>query len=127
MVKEGKGMSEEDAVMATFKAMIGSDQEHMVAEGDGPVDAFNKVMRKALEKYFPCLIEFSLQNYEVRKLCNGDGSAAIVGVVVTFADQDNEDALWSTLGFSTNVIKASWYAMVHAMNYKLMKTGFGLQ
>jgi len=116
---EGGG---DTSVEATVKINIGKAVEHEVAGGHGPVNAFDKVLRLALEKHFLCLKSITLDDYKVRKLGNGEGSASVVGVVVDFCDS-GDNTRWSTVGFSSDIIEASWRAMIDAILYKLFKDG----
>ena len=92
--------------------------EHTVSEGDGPVNALDGALRKALEGHYPRLKEMSLVDYKVRVINARAGTAARVRVVIESKDQDN---VWGTVGVSENVIEASWLALVDAFEYKLAK------
>jgi 2-isopropylmalate synthase len=88
------------------------------AEGDGPVNALDAALRKALEKFYPSLKEMRLVDYKVRVIDPKEGTAAKVRVVIQ--SQDHQD-LWGTVGVSENVIEASWEALVDSIEYKLLK------
>jgi 2-isopropylmalate synthase len=103
---------------ATVKLKIGDVIEHTVSEGDGPVNALDGALRKALEGHFPLLRTMQLVDYKVRVINGRDGTAARVRVVIESMDQD---AVWGTVGVSENVIEASWLALVDAFEYKLSK------
>ena len=92
--------------------------EHTVSEGDGPVNALDGALRKALEGHFPRLKEMSLVDYKVRVINARAGTAARVRVVIESKDDDD---VWGTVGVSENVIEASWLALVDAFEYKLSK------
>jgi 2-isopropylmalate synthase len=103
---------------ATVKLRIGDDVRHEVAEGDGPVNALDAAMRKALAAAYPNLAEMSLVDYKVRVINSEAGTAA--GVRVVIESRDERD-VWGTVGVSENVIEASWLALVDSFEYKLCK------
>ena len=91
---------------------------HEVAEGDGPVDALDGALRKALNESFPALRDMRLVDYKVRVVNSEAGTAARIRVIIESADQDD---VWGTVGVSENIIEASWIALVDAVEYKLCK------
>jgi len=103
---------------ATVKLRIGDVVEHTVSEGDGPVNALDGALRKALERHFPALREMHLVDYKVRVINARAGTAARVRVVIESMDNDAD---WGTVGVSENVIEASWLALVDSFEYKLSK------
>ncbi len=103
---------------ATVKLKVDGVLEHTVSEGDGPVNALDGALRKALEGHYPRLKEMNLVDYKVRVINARAGTAARVRVVIESKDQDN---VWGTVGVSENVIEASWLALVDAFDYKLAK------
>jgi len=103
---------------ATLKITVNGQEEHTVAEGDGPVDALDRALRKALEKFYPGLAEMSLTDFKVRVINASAGAAARVRVLIESRDSEGE---WGTVGVSANVIDASWKALVDAVEYKLLK------
>ncbi len=103
---------------ATIKLRVGEDFEHTVSEGDGPVNALDAALRKALERHYPRLREMHLVDYKVRVINARAGTAARVRVVIESRDQDD---VWGTVGVSENVIEASWLALLDAFDYKLSK------
>jgi 2-isopropylmalate synthase len=103
---------------ATVKLKVDEVIEHTVSEGDGPVNALDGALRKALERHFPRLKEMSLVDYKVRVINARAGTAARVRVVIESKDQDS---VWGTVGVSENVIEASWLALVDSFEYKLAK------
>jgi 2-isopropylmalate synthase len=103
---------------ATVKLRVGEAVEHTVSEGDGPVNALDGALRKALERHFPRLKEMDLVDYKVRVINARAGTAARVRVVIESKDRD---AVWGTVGVSENVIEASWLALVDAFEHKLSK------
>jgi 2-isopropylmalate synthase len=104
---------------ATVKLRIGSEIRHEVAEGDGPVNALDAALRKALNGHFPSLRGVGLVDYKVRVINSDAGTAAAVRVVIE--SQDEHGKTWGTVGVDENVIKASWDALVDSIEYKLCK------
>ena len=103
---------------ATVKLRVGESLRHEVAEGDGPVNALDAALRKALNGTFPNLRQMHLVDYKVRVINSEAGTAA--GVRVTIESRDERD-VWGTVGVSENIIEASWLALVDAIEYKLCK------
>ncbi len=104
---------------ATVKLQVGEEVRHEVAEGDGPVNALDAAMRKALNGHFPNLRSVQLVDYKVRVINSEAGTAAAVRVVIE--SQDADGTTWGTVGVNENVIKASWDALVDSIEYKLCK------
>ena len=102
---------------AVIKLMVGDKIEHTVAEGDGPVNALDNALRKALVRFYPQVSEISLRDFKVRVINAGAGTAARVRVLIESADQHQA---WGTVGVSENIIEASWQALVDAVEYKLL-------
>ena len=111
--KSGKMSSE-----ATIKLKVGKELEHTASLGDGPVNALDSALRKALKKFYPSLAEMHLTDYKVRVLDEKEGTAAKVRVLIQ--SQDKTDSWW-TIGVSENIIDASWQALVDSIEYKLLK------
>lgn len=112
---------EHDGVMATeatVKLRVQNAIWHTVSEGDGPVNAIDGALRKALLKTFPNLAAMRLVDYKVRVVNAKAGTAARVRVVIESRD---DDSVWGTVGVSENVIEASWLALVDSFEYKLFK------
>lgn len=105
---------------ATIKVRVGHETESSVGEGNGPVDALNSALRKALERFYPGLEEMRLTDYKVRVLDETAGTAAKVRVLISSRDKK---AVWGTVGVSENVIQASWKALTDSIKYKLLKDG----
>lgn len=103
---------------ATVKLVVKDQVEHVVGEGDGPVNALDTALRKALQPAFPRLAEMQLVDYKVRVINSAEGTAARVRVIIESRDGDE---VWSTVGVSENVIEASWLALVDSIEYKLCK------
>lgn len=108
--RRGRGMFSE----ATVKVKVGDKVLHEVAEGNGPVNALNRALRKALMQYYPGLREVHLTDYKVRILDSSAGTAAMTRVLIDFADGER---LWTTVGASTNIIEASWIALSDSVEY----------
>jgi 2-isopropylmalate synthase len=94
--------------------------EHTAAVGNGPVNALDGALRKALIGFYPAIEEMRLVDYKVRVLEEGEGTQAVVRVLVESSD---EYAHWTTVGVSHNVIEASWQALVDAIDFKLYQDG----
>jgi 2-isopropylmalate synthase len=90
--------------------------EHTAAQGNGPVNALDGALRKALVKFYPEVEEVVLHDYKVRVLGGGQGTGAVVRVLVESGDRRQR---WGTVGVSENVIEASWQALADAMDFKL--------
>jgi len=103
---------------ATVKLRVGDTWQHTVAEGDGPVNALDAALRKALLPAFPGLAQMSLVDYKVRVINSGAGTAAKVRVVIESRDRREH---WGTVGVSENIIDASWQALTESIEYKLTR------
>jgi 2-isopropylmalate synthase len=106
---------------ATVKIKVGEHAEHAAASGNGPVNALDRALHRALTKFYPSLQKVHLIDYKVRVLRSSlSGSASLVRVLITSGDGV---AQWSTVGVSANIVEASWRALVDSVEYKLMKDG----
>jgi 2-isopropylmalate synthase len=103
---------------AVIKLRVNDETVHTAAEGDGPVNALDNALRKALTEFYPFISDMHLTDYKVRVLDGAEGTAAKVRVLIESADQKET---WSTVGVSENIIEASWQALVDSLNYMLMK------
>ncbi|MCX6355112.1 MAG: citramalate synthase [Candidatus Aureabacteria bacterium] len=103
---------------ATIKVKVGELFEHTAAEGDGPVNALDNALRKALLPFYPAIADVQLVDYKVRVLNVRAGTAAKVRVLIESKDRE---AMWGTVGVSENIIEASWQALVDSVEYKLLK------
>ena len=103
---------------ATVKIRVGKDIRHEVAEGDGPVNALDAALRKALAAAYPSLAKMHLVDYKVRVINSEAATAAGVRVVIESRDEHD---VWGTVGVSENIIEASWAALVDSFEYKLFK------
>jgi len=103
---------------ATIMVVVDGNTEHTAAVGQGPVDAMDAALRKALTKFYPVVDDIRLLDYKVRILPEGKGTAAVTRVIIESGDQDSK---WSTVGVSDNIIEASWQALVDSIEYKLLR------
>jgi len=104
--------------VASIKVRVGDKIEHTAAEGNGPVNALDNALRKALLQFYPQLAETKLTDYKVRVVDGNDGTSAKVRVLIETTDQDTN---WNTVGVSENIIEASWKALVDSIVFKMMK------
>jgi 2-isopropylmalate synthase len=102
---------------ATVKVRVQGEVLHTAAEGNGPVNALDIALRKALTSYYPQIARFHLSDYKVRILDSDHGTEAITRVLI---DTRNSTSRWSTVGAGTNIIEASWRALADSMEYGLM-------
>ncbi len=112
--KEGETPSSEATIMLT----VDGKPEHTAATGNGPVNAIDNALRKALEKFYPQLKDVKLLDYKVRVLTAGVGTKAKVRVLIESGDKTHK---WGTVGVSENIIEASWQALVDSIEYKLLR------
>lgn len=102
---------------AFIKLNIDGNSLYTAAEGNGPVNALDNALRKALISYYPALKNIHLSDYKVRVLDDKDATASKVRVLIESKDASNS---WSTVGVSGNVIEASWEALVDSLRYALL-------
>lgn len=112
--------NEQDDIVseAMIKLCANGETFHTAADGDGPVNALDNALRKALTEVYPEINDMHLTDYKVRVLDGKDGTAAKVRVLIQSADSTGK---WDTVGVSENIIEASWQALVDSINYLLMK------
>ena len=103
---------------ATVKLRVNGELEHTASEGNGPVNALDGALRKALERFYPSLGAVRLIDFKVRVVNPRAATEARVRVVIESRDHDS---IWGTVGVSENIIEASWLALVDSIEYKLMK------
>ena len=103
---------------ASVKVRVGDEVEHMVAEGDGPVNALDRALRKALARFYPAIENVVLTDYRVRILDPEEATAAKTRVIIESSDGVQH---WGTVGVSGNIIEASWEALRDSMEYKLFQ------
>ncbi len=111
--KDGQSTSQ-----ATIKISVENEEEITAAEGNGPVNAIDNALRKALSKFYPSIREMRLVDFKVRVLEGSAGTAAKVRVLIE--SRDGKD-IWNTVGVSENIIEASWQALVDSIYFKLSK------
>ena len=111
--RTGRGIFAE----AMVKVRVQGEVLHTAAEGNGPVNAMDNALRKALVDYYPQVAQFHLSDYKVRILDSDHGTEAITRVLI---DTRNSTSRWSTVGASTNIIEASWRALADSIEYGLM-------
>lgn len=114
----GVGTNEDYNASATVKVKVGDEIRLMAAEGNGPVNALDQALRKALETFYPRLAQVKLTDYKVRVLDSNDATAASVRVLITSTDGKR---LFTTVGVSCDVVDASWKALEDSIEYILMK------
>ena len=103
---------------ASIHVSVNGQEASATAQGDGPVNALDKAMRKALEQFYPAIQEIKLVDYKVRVLDSSQATAAKVRVIIESTDQQQN---WTTIGVSTDIIEASWLALKDAVEVKLMR------
>jgi 2-isopropylmalate synthase len=112
---------EDEPVLAEATVMVelpDGSVGHTVAQGNGPLNALDLALRKALMPFFPSLETVELHDYKVRVLGAHDGTDAVVRVLIESGDDQSR---WNTVGVSSNVIEASWQALVDSIEYKLFR------
>jgi 2-isopropylmalate synthase len=97
---------------------VGDKIMHTAAEGNGPVNALDRALRKALVEFYPDLTVVELMDYKVRILEESAGTGSQVRVLIESSDGKKQ---WRTVGSSTNIIEASWLALADSMEYWLLK------
>ncbi len=103
---------------AMIKIKVGEQEEITAAEGDGPVNALDNAIRKALVRFYPSITDMKLTDYKVRVLDSTSATAAKVRVLIESTDGEE---FWTTIGVSADIIEASWKALVDSIEYKLSK------
>jgi 2-isopropylmalate synthase len=117
-VTVAKTAHHDSTALATIKISVGDEEELTAAEGNGPINALDHALRRALTKFYPEIEGMHLTDFKVRIVEASEGTAAVVKVMIESADERES---WSTIGVSENVIEASWYALVDSMQYKLSR------
>ncbi len=103
---------------AMIKVRVGTEVIHTAAEGNGPVNALDQALRKALIQFYPSLAAVKLVDYKVRILEESVGTESQVRVLIESSDGVEE---WTTVGSSANIIEASWLALADGLEYWLLK------
>ncbi len=118
IIVEKRKAHEESISEATIMVKVGDGVEHTAAVGDGPVNALDHALRKALENFYPQLKEVKLLDYKVRVLTGLRGTGSRVRVLIESGDHKEK---WGTVGVSDNIIEASWQALADSIEYQLMR------
>ena len=118
VLDEKRVQSEKPFSEATVMLSVGGETEHTAAAGNGPVNALDNALRKALLRFFPVLSQMQLVDYKVRILSSKDGTQALTRVLIC---SRNKKAQWGTVGLATNIVDASYQALVDAIEYMLLK------
>ena len=117
-----KGPRGEAAAEASIRVAVDDQEEHTAAEGNGPVHALDRALRKALERFYPKIRNVRLVDYKVRVLNADAATAAKVRVLIQSTDGTRT---WGTVGVSENVVEASWQALVDSLEYVLLRERVG--
>ncbi len=118
VIVEEQGGDGEPVAEATVRLRVKGIMEHTAASGNGPVNALDHALRKALEEFYPGLRTLRLLDYKVRILDESKGTAAKTRVLITSGDGEET---WGTVGVADNIIEASWQALVDSIEYKLRR------
>jgi 2-isopropylmalate synthase len=118
VINEKRREDEPPISEATIMVKVRGKVEHTASLGNGPVNALDNAIRKALEKFYPQIKDVELIDYKVRVLSSGEGTGARVRVLIETGDKRQK---WGTVGVSENIIEASWQALVDSITYKLYK------
>ena len=118
VIVEKRGKDDPCVSEATVKVRVHGEAEQTAAEGDGPVNALDKALRKALMRFYPAIADVHLTDFRVRILDPGEATAAKTRVLIESADGEES---WGTVGVSGNIIEASWEALVDSVEYKLFR------
>jgi len=118
VIVEKRGKEESCVSEATIKVRVNGEVEQTVAEGDGPVNALDGALRKALTRFYPEIANVVLTDFRVRILDPEDATAATTRVLIESSDGEET---WGTVGVSENVIEAAWEALLDSVEYKLFR------
>jgi len=118
VIVEKRGRDEPCLSEATIKVRVKDEIAHTVGEGNGPVDALDSALRKALTKFYPAIAKVLLTDFQVRILDPEVATGAKTRVLIESGDGQET---WGTVGVSPNIIEASWEALVDSVEYKLFK------
>jgi 2-isopropylmalate synthase len=117
----GAVAGEDTLAEATVKVHAAGERHVAIGEGNGPVNALDAGLRQALCAAYPAIGELELVDYKVRIIDTGHGTGAVTRVLITTSDAAGET--WTTVGVGTNIIRASWEALVDAISYGLLRAG----
>jgi 2-isopropylmalate synthase len=118
VIDEKRTEGEEPIAEATIMVRVDGQVEHTAAIGNGPVNALDAALRKALETFYPAIRNVRLVDFKVRVLSGAEGTAARVRVLIESTDGVDS---WGTVGVSENIIQASWESLVDSIEYKLLR------
>ncbi|WP_022849961.1 citramalate synthase [Limisalsivibrio acetivorans] len=118
VIDEKRSKGEQPHAEATVMLKVHGEAEHTAATGNGPVNAIDNAIRKALSKFYPNLEEMTLVDFKVRILTSGTGTKALTRVLIE--SKDGKD-VWGTVGVAHNIIEASYQALIDSIEYKLLK------
>jgi 2-isopropylmalate synthase len=118
VIVEEQAAEGEPVAEATVRVRVKGMLEHTAAAGNGPVNALDHALRKALEEFYPSLKTMKLLDYKVRILDESAGTGAKTRVLITSGDGEET---WGTVGVAENIIEASWQALVDSIEYKLRR------
>jgi len=118
IIGERPAKKDREGAAAIVKLSVKGRTEITTAEGDGPVNALDRSLRKALERFYPALAEVRLTDFKVRVL---DGNRATEATTRVLIESTDGRAVWTTVGVSTDIIEASWFALVDSIEYKLSR------
>src|SRR4029450_5516243 len=118
VIVEEQNADQEPVAEATVRVRVKGMLEHTAASGNGPVNALDHALRKALEEFYPNLRSMQLLDYKVRILEEAKGTAAKTRVLITSGAGDEP---WGTVAVADNIIEASWQALVDSVEYKLRR------
>ncbi|WP_041699886.1 citramalate synthase [Thalassoporum mexicanum] len=104
-------------VVAIIKVLVKGEEKLIASEGNGPISALDAALRKALVEFYPAIAQFHLTDYKVRILNSNDGTNAKTRVLI---ESSNGEERWTTLGVSSNIIAASYQALVEGLEYGLI-------
>jgi 2-isopropylmalate synthase len=121
VIDEKRSALEPPFAEATVMLRVGGEIEHTAAIGNGPVNALDQALRKALEKFYPNLKNMNLVDFKVRILTGKDGTKAVTRVLIESKDDTD---VWGTVGVAHNIIDASYQALVDSIEYKLFKDAY---
>jgi 2-isopropylmalate synthase len=118
VIDENRAKGENTLAEATVMLEVQGEQEHTAAQGNGPVNALDNAIRKALSRFYPNLNTMTLVDYKVRILTSGTGTEALTRVLIESKDEKDT---WGTVGVAHNIIEASYQALMDSIEYKLLK------
>ena len=119
VIVEKRGPEEPCISEATIKIGVGGQTDLAAAEGDGPVNALDRALRKVLTSFYPEIANVHLRDFKVRILEGEAGTAAKTRVIIESSDGQS---LWGTVGVSQNIIEASWQALLDSVEYILFRS-----